>query len=178
MMSSTFLNVKAGFARRLVEACGTSDVQEVAQKTGVPYHTVRKYLLAERLPPAETLISISDATGVSIHWLLTGRNSKYVAQEGRPEAAERTLAAGNELEQGGFIRDAIIIYALALDFALTDLRIDHTDDMPMLDACAAIRDRAVHSLDPLPVEAARLMREYCNTIITRRSTERPQRKEA
>ena len=65
------------FGERLMEACGTREVAEIARLIGVEYQTAKNYIRG-RLPAAEVLIAISRSTNVSIHWLLTGEGARQL----------------------------------------------------------------------------------------------------
>ena len=85
------------FSKRLIEACQTDEPAKIARKIGIPYQTVKNYL-AGRLPSAEQLIKISNATNVSIHWLLTGVGSRGLEEAAilrRLEQIERKLSLGD-----------------------------------------------------------------------------------
>jgi hypothetical protein len=62
-----------GFGERLHYAAGAGSYQAVAEKLGLEYAATRRYILDERLPPLHIILKISDVTGCSLHWLLTGR---------------------------------------------------------------------------------------------------------
>jgi hypothetical protein len=65
------------FAVRFAEACGTGQAAKIQRLLNIPYQSAKNYLNG-RLPKAEVLISISDRTGCSIDWLLTGRGKKII----------------------------------------------------------------------------------------------------
>jgi transcriptional regulator with XRE-family HTH domain len=71
----------ASFPARLQEACESDEPARIARKIGIPYQTVKNYL-AGRLPKPDVLVKISDATNVSIHWLLTGEGEKRLRGKG------------------------------------------------------------------------------------------------
>lgn len=69
-----------GFGERLKEAFGTDKPAEIARKLGITYQGAKNYL-EDRIPSAETLLDISNSTGRSIHWLLTGHGPRLVNGE-------------------------------------------------------------------------------------------------
>jgi hypothetical protein len=71
------MSLKHEFALRLAEGCGSSEVAKVQRLLKIPYQSAKNYL-GGRLPSAEALISISQCTGVSIDWLLTGLGKKFL----------------------------------------------------------------------------------------------------
>jgi hypothetical protein len=75
-----------GFVFRLIEACGSGKPADLQRSLNVSYQAAKNYL-SGRLPNTEILIIISERTGVSIDWLLTGRGTKLLADryaEGAP----------------------------------------------------------------------------------------------
>lgn len=79
-MSSTKNKVvnNTGFITRLIEACGSERPTDLQRSLNISYQAAKNYLTG-RLPNTEMLMIISERTGVSIDWLLTGRGSKLVA---------------------------------------------------------------------------------------------------
>ena len=69
-------------ALRLME--GYSQMQAFADLIEVDRNAYYKYERAESWPVPETLIVIAERTGVSIHWLLTGKGPRKILDE--PEA--------------------------------------------------------------------------------------------
>jgi len=56
--------------RKAAEIVGSGDA--LAQKAGIPRSTLETYLTGQADPKASKLALISKATGVNIHWLVTG----------------------------------------------------------------------------------------------------------
>jgi len=51
-------------------------VKELAHKTGIPKQTIDKYLLSNgSMPPADRAVSIARVLGVSVEYLVTGRDT-------------------------------------------------------------------------------------------------------
>ena len=51
-------------------------VKELAHKTGIPKQTIDKYLLSNgSMPPADKAVAIAKALGVSVEYLVTGKNT-------------------------------------------------------------------------------------------------------
>ncbi|MFT3743567.1 MAG: helix-turn-helix domain-containing protein [Pyrinomonadaceae bacterium] len=65
------------FIERLTDACGSARAADIKRLLGITYQTAKNYLNG-RLPHPEILIKISEETGCSIDWLLTGRGNKMV----------------------------------------------------------------------------------------------------
>ena len=87
-MSSSIPRVirNKGFMLRLIEACGSGKPADLQRSLNISYQAAKNYL-SGRLPNTEILIIISERTGVSIDWLLTGRGIKLIAEriaEGAP----------------------------------------------------------------------------------------------
>jgi Bacteriophage CI repressor helix-turn-helix domain len=66
-----------GFAERFIEVCDSSQPIEIARLLNISYQAAKNYLQG-RLPEARVLITISEQTAYSIHWLLTGRGEKFI----------------------------------------------------------------------------------------------------
>src|SRR5437762_2559167 len=60
----------SGFWDRLTQAFRSDQVQEIADKLGLVYQSVRKWKMGE-LPALTTLVEIRRLTGSSIDWLVT-----------------------------------------------------------------------------------------------------------
>jgi hypothetical protein len=65
------------FVKRLVEVCGTSKPSEISRMLDISYQAAKNYLLG-RLPDSGVLLTISERTPYSIHWLITGAGGKFV----------------------------------------------------------------------------------------------------
>lgn len=71
---------------RFVEVCGTDRPAGIQRMFNISYQAAKNYLLG-RIPDSRVLMTIANETTYSIHWLLTGRGSKFVedsAQQGAP----------------------------------------------------------------------------------------------
>lgn len=64
------------FIDRLNRAFDDDTMAEVARRIGVPHATVRNYYQG-RYPAPEVLIKMSNESGVSLNWLLTGKGDMY-----------------------------------------------------------------------------------------------------
>jgi len=80
----------SGFAIRFAEVCGTGRASKIQRLLNIPYQSAKNYLNG-RLPRPEVLMLISDRTGCSIDWLLTGRGKKFINE---PAAVDTPLSAG------------------------------------------------------------------------------------
>jgi hypothetical protein len=65
------------FASRFADVCGTAEAAKIQRLLNIPYQSAKNYLNG-RLPQAQVLVMISERTGCSIDWLLTGRGKKFV----------------------------------------------------------------------------------------------------
>lgn len=63
-----------GRLRQCAEIAGSGD--ELARRAAIPRRTLEYYLAGDTDPKAKRLTAIVEATGVSGHWLLTGRGPK------------------------------------------------------------------------------------------------------
>ena len=86
-----FMSPGQHLSDRLCDACGSSRPADIQRTLKISYQTVKNYLNG-RLPSAEMLILISERTGCSIDWLLTGRGKKILqgsASTSAPPAARQ-----------------------------------------------------------------------------------------
>ncbi len=64
------------FVRRLTELCGSDKPADLARQLEISYQASKNYLEG-RLPDTQTIINISEKTGCSIDWLLSGYGKKF-----------------------------------------------------------------------------------------------------
>jgi phage repressor protein C with HTH and peptisase S24 domain len=69
------------FIKRFIEACGSSEASDIQRLLNIPYQSAKNYLEG-RFPNSDKLILISEVTGSSIDWLLTGRGKKFLDGRG------------------------------------------------------------------------------------------------
>src|SRR3954449_11545061 len=102
-MSSAINNVSRNpeFVHRLIEVCGTGRPAELQRLLNISYQAGKNYLKG-RYPSTEILLIISEQTGCSIDWLLTGRGKKFVD----PSRAEDTLILPGHAE--AFVRKVCV----------------------------------------------------------------------
>lgn len=67
----------AHFWKRIEEAFETRNVAEMAEKVGLKVQALYKWQKGT-IPSLDTLVKISDLTGSSIHWLVTGEGPQKV----------------------------------------------------------------------------------------------------
>lgn len=67
---------KSTFWERLQDAFFGANAPEIAKKLDLEKQAVYKW--RERLPGLETLIAISETTGCSLHWLVTGEGPQTI----------------------------------------------------------------------------------------------------
>jgi SOS-response transcriptional repressor LexA len=89
------IDLMEGFDQRLRQAFTNASISEIAAKLELSYHGARNYFEG-RIPSAEKLKQISELTGYSIHWLLTGQGPKTT--EAYP-ADETPLILENHVQQ-------------------------------------------------------------------------------
>ena len=65
------------FKDRFIEICGTTQPRVISKMLGITYQAAKNYLRG-RLPDSAVLITISENTPYSIHWLLTGDGARFV----------------------------------------------------------------------------------------------------
>ena len=95
-MSSTKqkLSLTTDFAVRFAEACGTTEAARIQRLLNISYQAAKNYL-SGRLPDARVLITISERTPYSIHWLLTGEGEKFSI----PTRNEDTLPLARQISE-------------------------------------------------------------------------------
>lgn len=89
---------KSAFGQRLKEAFNDATNGVIGSKLGVSENNVGFYVRG-RIPPAETLVRISNVTGCNIHWLLTGNGSKFVVSQIEDAPAEEPLINRDALDK-------------------------------------------------------------------------------
>ena len=85
------------FIERFCEVCGSTQPAEIARLLNISYNAAKNYL-SGRMPDAKVLITISEKTEYSLHWLLTGKGKKFV----EAGASEDTLLLSDQLRK--FVR--------------------------------------------------------------------------
>jgi hypothetical protein len=107
-----------GFEERLRQAFSNASISEIAVKLDLSYHGARNYF-GGRIPSAEKLKQISELTGCSIHWLLTGHGPKttggYPAEEVLLFLENHIQEALNQLAAGEKKHPSEIIALLATE---------------------------------------------------------------
>lgn len=78
------------FWKRVTDAFGTSDVQTIADKLGITYQAVKKWRDGNAEPSRKRLEAISELTGRSIDWLMTGKET--LSDEEREQHRFSTLS--------------------------------------------------------------------------------------
>lgn len=68
-----------GFGNRFLEAFNNAPIADIARLTGKTYQGIKNYA-SGRIPEWKVMIEVSDSTGCSIHWLLTGEGEKYLTK--------------------------------------------------------------------------------------------------
>jgi transcriptional regulator with XRE-family HTH domain len=68
--------MRLGFLRRLREAFDHAPNAEIARRLDTTDATIKFWMDNERMPTLEMLWRISSATGVDMHWLLTGQGDR------------------------------------------------------------------------------------------------------
>ena len=105
------------FIGRFIEALGTDEPAVVQRKLGIPYQSAKNYLQG-RLPASDVLIVISEKTGVSIHWLLTGNGTKWV-KKGNEIGEESPVYLGEKERE--IIQELALEKGQAFDEQVRDL---------------------------------------------------------
>lgn len=73
--------IKKGFALRLKDIFDHANNSEIARRCKTTDVTIKYYVDGARLPHPEMLLQIHLATGVNLHWLLTGKGEKRISPD-------------------------------------------------------------------------------------------------
>ena len=87
-------HIKADIGRRIVEAFNYHPDSEIAFILKTSCKIVSSFTEGEDLPPTEILLEIQKATGISLHWLLTGDGTKYPTSTNSLIIAEEVVVSG------------------------------------------------------------------------------------
>lgn len=71
---------RAAFVRRLRIAFNHASNAEIARRIGTTDATVKAYTDEKNLPVAEMLVRITQASGINLHWLLTGDGPERITK--------------------------------------------------------------------------------------------------
>jgi len=93
-----------GFAERLNEAFSGRSAYSIEKQTGIAQSLVRKYLSGQATPGADKLVLLAQASGCSVDWLATGRESggrptADIDRYGRAERFELPASAVEEAQR-------------------------------------------------------------------------------
>ncbi|PKB91565.1 hypothetical protein A8A01_00190 [Ewingella americana] len=113
---------KNEFSQKLKEVMDTTgySMKDLAQKCGVPYSTIRGYLVGESLPAGiEQIQKISKATGVSISWLVGENTENCNPADYSKRQLELLLSLAGHLSD---MQRSVILKQMLI------LLIKHTDD--------------------------------------------------
>jgi len=123
---------------RIVEACGTDNVAEIAAKAGITPQGIYK-LRDGGKPTIDTLMALSDSTGVSVSWLLIGiPPSDLKKAENRAETAKFSASNSVSEDEGNFIP---VYFEAGVEEIITRLAKENH-----LDVSEFVRELAVESL--------------------------------
>ena len=70
-----------GFSERLQSLVGTGNGRKFSRETGISYSKLHNYLSGVSLPTLDSLIALSEATGASVEWLATGKQTETSTQK-------------------------------------------------------------------------------------------------
>jgi transcriptional regulator with XRE-family HTH domain len=87
-------HIKSDIGKRIVEAFNYHPDAEIAYLLKTSCQTIKAFTEGEEFPPVEILLSIHKATGVSLHWLLTGEGTKRPSIEMPLVVAEESAICG------------------------------------------------------------------------------------
>lgn len=69
-----------GFSERLQSLVGIGNGRKFSRETGISYSKLHNYLSGVSLPTLDSLIALSEATGASVEWLATGKQTETSTQ--------------------------------------------------------------------------------------------------
>ena len=72
------IRMRKDFATRMKEAFDGATNAEIARRCKTTSATIKLYADAQRLPHVELLLQMQRATGINLHWLLTGKGPRFV----------------------------------------------------------------------------------------------------
>ncbi len=77
---NTSLNIqdKINVGGRIKEAIGDEPVKAFARRSGVPDTSLRNYISNQKKPGLDALTAISEASGITVDWLVKGKGIKYI----------------------------------------------------------------------------------------------------
>lgn len=96
------------FGNRFLEAFNHKSIPEIARKMGKSYQAIKNYIEG-RVPTWEILVEISNSTGCSIHWLLTGAGEKNIS--GVSHSWQKKLASENQVEDTALVQPSKLFSA-------------------------------------------------------------------
>lgn len=89
---------------RLAEAIGGTCLKEIAQRTGLPYESVRRALHSNAEPSLELIVRVCSAFDICTDWVLLGHLPRRRSELERDALSEVSIAHLFE-EIGGRLRD-------------------------------------------------------------------------
>lgn len=107
-----------GFAKRLRRAFDDASNAEIARRITTTDSTIKSYMDGDRLPVGEMLLRITAATGINLHWLLTGRGPERVMPH-KPQFSsedEELIRKRARLTGRSFDEEVAVLAALAAKF--------------------------------------------------------------
>jgi len=82
------LPISLDIGRRILELFGYQKISAIVFRLHATAEEVHSVINGNELPSVELLLAISETTGASIDWLLTGRGAKFL--RGEPGAAQHS----------------------------------------------------------------------------------------
>lgn len=74
------------FGERLKAAIGKESVNSFAKRCGISEATIRKYMSGNTYPGIDKMHSLSESTGKSISWLISGDEEEFVKRDEENES--------------------------------------------------------------------------------------------
>jgi transcriptional regulator with XRE-family HTH domain len=92
------------FSARLKEAFNNAKNVDIAKKLGVGPSAITNYSREERYPSLDILLKISEVTGYSIQWLLTGEGPKKISpRDESKETGENSICVNFSTQEKNII---------------------------------------------------------------------------
>ena len=73
------------FGERLKAAIGKESVNSFAKRCGISEATIRKYMNGNTYPGIDKMHALSESTGKSISWLISGETEEFVKKDEVPD---------------------------------------------------------------------------------------------
>lgn len=111
--------MRIGFVERFREAFDHESNAAIARRLNSTDATIKQWTDGNRFPLAEMLLEITRATGINIHWLLTGQGPKRISREVEvfSEIEQAKIRAAAKLAGRTYEEQVRVLTLAAIDLA-------------------------------------------------------------